>query len=68
MAKFFIHRPVFAIVISLLLLIAGGISIGTLPIAQYPQISPPTVEVEINYPAPIPKRWNSRSPPMWKPK
>jgi multidrug efflux pump subunit AcrB len=50
MAKFFIHRPVFAIVISLILLIAGGISIMTLPIAQYPQISPPTVEVEINYP------------------
>jgi hydrophobe/amphiphile efflux-1 (HAE1) family protein len=50
MAKFFIHRPVFAIVISLIILIAGGISIGTLPVAQYPQISPPTVEVEINYP------------------
>ena len=50
MAKFFIHRPVFAIVISLILMIAGGISIGTLPVAQYPQISPPTVEVEINYP------------------
>jgi HAE1 family hydrophobic/amphiphilic exporter-1/multidrug efflux pump len=50
MAKFFIHRPVFAIVISLLLLIIGGISISTLPIAQYPPISPPTVEVEINYP------------------
>jgi len=50
MAKFFIHRPVFAIVISLIILIAGGISIFTLPIAQYPQISPPTVEVEINYP------------------
>ncbi len=50
MAKFFIHRPVFAIVISLLILIAGGISIGTLPVAQYPQISPPTVEVEVNYP------------------
>ena len=50
MAKFFIHRPVFAIVISLLILIAGGISIFSLPIAQYPQISPPTVEVEINYP------------------
>jgi HAE1 family hydrophobic/amphiphilic exporter-1/multidrug efflux pump len=49
-AKFFIHRPVFAIVISLILLLAGGVSIGTLPIAQYPQISPPTVEVEINYP------------------
>jgi hydrophobe/amphiphile efflux-1 (HAE1) family protein len=50
MAKFFIHRPVFAIVISLIILIAGGLSIGTLPVAQYPQISPPTVEVEINYP------------------
>ena len=50
MAKFFIHRPVFAIVISLLFLITGGLSIFSLPIAQYPQISPPTVEVEINYP------------------
>ena len=50
MAKFFIHRPVFAIVISLIILIAGGVGIGTLPIAQYPQIAPPTVEVEINYP------------------
>src|SRR5690349_1995040 len=50
MAKFFLHRPVFAIVISLILLMAGGISIGTLPVAEYPQISPPTVEVEINYP------------------
>ena len=50
MAKFFIHRPVFAIVISLLILITGGLGIFTLPIAQYPQISPPTVEVEINYP------------------
>ncbi len=50
MAKFFIHRPVFAIVISLLILIAGGISLMSLPVAQYPQISPPTVEVEINYP------------------
>ncbi len=50
MAKFFIHRPVFAIVISLIILITGGLGIFTLPIAQYPQISPPTVEVEINYP------------------
>jgi HAE1 family hydrophobic/amphiphilic exporter-1/multidrug efflux pump len=50
MAKFFIHHPVFAIVISLILVITGAISITSLPIAQYPQISPPTVEVEINYP------------------
>jgi HAE1 family hydrophobic/amphiphilic exporter-1/multidrug efflux pump len=50
MAQFFIHRPVFAIVLSLIFIIAGGVSILTLPVAQYPQISPPTVEVEINYP------------------
>src|SRR6516164_10260951 len=50
MSTFFIHRPVFAIVISLIILIAGGLSISKLPIAQYPPISPPTVEVEINYP------------------
>jgi len=50
MAKFFIHRPVFAIVISLIILIAGGVSMFNLPVAQYPQIAPPTVEVEINYP------------------
>ncbi|HYI97268.1 MAG TPA: multidrug efflux RND transporter permease subunit [Bryobacteraceae bacterium] len=50
MAKYFIHHPVTAIVISLIIMIAGGISISSLSIAQYPPISPPTVEVEINYP------------------
>jgi HAE1 family hydrophobic/amphiphilic exporter-1/multidrug efflux pump len=50
MSKFFIHRPVFAIVISLVILIAGGLAMTALPVAQYPQISPPTVEVEINFP------------------
>src|SRR5437764_11255606 len=50
MPEFFIHRPGFAIVVSLLILIAGGLSMLTLPVAQYPPISPPTVEVEINYP------------------
>lgn len=49
MAKFFIHRPVFAIVLSLVILIAGGMSILTLPVAQYPQITPPTVQVETIY-------------------
>jgi HAE1 family hydrophobic/amphiphilic exporter-1/multidrug efflux pump len=48
-ARFFIHRPVFAIVISLVILIAGGLSILSLPIAQYPQISPPTVTVTAYY-------------------
>ncbi len=46
MSKFFIKRPIFAIVIALVILIAGGVSIFSLPIAQYPPISPPTVTVE----------------------
>ncbi len=50
MAKFFIRRPVFAIVLSLIILIIGVFSLMTLPIAQYPPISPPTVSVEIIYP------------------
>jgi len=50
MAKFFIHRPVFAIVLSLVIIIAGAMSLMTLPVAQYPQISPPTVQVVLVYP------------------
>ena len=46
MVKYFIHRPVFAIVIGLIILIAGGLSILALPTSQYPPISPPTVTVE----------------------
>jgi len=49
MARLFIHRPVLAIVISLIIVIAGGISIFLLPVAQYPEISPPTVMVMASY-------------------
>jgi HAE1 family hydrophobic/amphiphilic exporter-1/multidrug efflux pump len=49
-AKFFIDRPVFAIVVSLVILIAGGLSMLNLPVAQYPPIAPPTVSVQVNYP------------------
>ncbi len=49
-ARFFIDRPVFAIVISIVLLIAGIIAIPALPIAQYPEIVPPTVVVSASYP------------------
>jgi len=48
-ASFFIHRPVFAIVISLVIIIVGALAIVSLPIAQYPQISPPTVSVKATY-------------------
>ena len=50
MIEFFIKRPIFAAVIALLILIGGGISILALPIAQFPQITPPTVQVTSNYP------------------
>ena len=49
MAKFFIDRPVFAIVISLIIVLAGLISGVNLPIAQYPQITPPTINVSASY-------------------
>jgi len=49
-AHFFIDRPVFAIVLSIVAIIAGSIAVFTLPIAQYPQIAPPTVTVAATYP------------------
>jgi hydrophobe/amphiphile efflux-1 (HAE1) family protein len=50
LARFFIDRPVFAIVISIATIIAGALAIPALPIAQYPQIAPPTVTVSTQYP------------------
>ncbi|MBR1646506.1 MAG: multidrug efflux RND transporter permease subunit [Selenomonadaceae bacterium] len=49
MAKFFIHRPVFAIVISIIISIIGVIAGMNTPIAQYPNISPPTINVSAFY-------------------
>ena len=49
MPRFFIDRPVFAIVVALLMVILGTIAGLNLPIAQYPQISPPTVKVNTTY-------------------
>ncbi|HSM75667.1 MAG TPA: efflux RND transporter permease subunit, partial [Desulfobacterales bacterium] len=44
-SKFFIERPIFASVISIVIVIAGVVSFGALPVAQYPEITPPTVSV-----------------------
>ena len=49
MARFFIHRPIFAIVIALIIVILGVVSGLSLPIAQYPQISQPTINVSTTY-------------------
>src|SRR4051812_39631709 len=49
-SKFFIDRPIFASVLSIIITLAGGIAVLSLPIAQYPDITPPTVEVSAYYP------------------
>lgn len=49
-SKFFIDRPIFATVLAILMVIAGLITIKTLPVAQYPDITPPTVSVSAMYP------------------
>jgi multidrug efflux pump subunit AcrB len=49
-SRFFIHRPIFASVLSIVITLAGGLALFQLPIAQYPDITPPTVEVSAYYP------------------
>jgi multidrug efflux pump len=50
LARFFIDRPVLAWVISIVIILLGAIAVGFLPIAEYPEITPPTVRVTANYP------------------
>nr|WP_324259159.1 efflux RND transporter permease subunit [Cellvibrio fontiphilus] len=50
MARFFIDRPVFAWVISIIIMLAGALSIFKLPVAQYPDVAPPAVSISANYP------------------
>ena len=49
-SHFFIDRPIFASVLSILITLAGAIAVFTLPIAQYPPVAPPTIQVDCNYP------------------
>jgi HAE1 family hydrophobic/amphiphilic exporter-1 len=50
MANFFIRRPIVAIVIAILTVTVGVITIVTLPVAQFPQIAPPEIRLQANYP------------------
>lgn len=50
MIKFFINRPIFATVLALILIVAGLVTLDILPISQYPEITPPTVQVSAVYP------------------
>src|ERR1700738_2439199 len=50
MSQFFIDRPIFAWVIAIVLMMAGALAVVTLPVAQYPSIAPPAVEITVTYP------------------
>ncbi|KIL05469.1 transporter [Stutzerimonas stutzeri] len=54
-SQFFIKRPIFAAVLSLVILIGGAISLFQLPISEYPEVVPPTVVVRANFPGANPK-------------
>jgi multidrug efflux pump len=49
MSRFFIARPIFAIVIALLVMLAGGLSILSMPVEQYPTIAPPSIQISASY-------------------
>jgi multidrug efflux pump len=50
MSRFFIERPIFAWVVAIVIMLAGLLALRTLPISQYPQIAPTTVQISANYP------------------
>lgn len=50
MSRFFIERPIFAWVVAIVIMLAGVLALRTLPVSQYPQIAPTTVQISANYP------------------
>ncbi|WP_027712604.1 efflux RND transporter permease subunit [Dickeya chrysanthemi] len=58
MPQFFIHRPVFAWVIALFIVLLGTLAIPQLPIARYPSVAPPTVSITASYPGATPQTMN----------
>lgn len=54
-AHFFVDRPIFAAVISILFLVVGSIAYTQLPVSQYPEIAPPTIVVRTSYPGADPQ-------------
>lgn len=48
-SEFFIHRPKFAFVISIVMMLAGLLCLSKMPVAEYPEVSPPTISVKMTY-------------------
>jgi hydrophobic/amphiphilic exporter-1 (mainly G- bacteria), HAE1 family len=55
LSHFFIDRPIFAMALSILIVLAGGVAYFGLPVAQYPEIAPPTVQISATYPGADPQ-------------
>ena len=55
LSRFFIDRPIFAAVLSIIIFVAGAIALPLLPISEYPEVVPPTVQVTATYPGANPK-------------
>jgi multidrug efflux pump subunit AcrB len=49
-SRFFIERPIFASVLSIVIVVVGLVSLTALPIAQFPEITPPVVQIDAEYP------------------
>ncbi len=64
-SKFFVNRPRFAAVLSIVIFIAGLVALPRLPISEYPEVVPPTVVVRAAYPAPTPPSSARPSPLRW---
>ena len=50
LARYFIDRPIFAWVIAILVTFAGVLALRALPVAQYPSVAPPALDISVNYP------------------
>ena len=61
-SKFFVDRPIFAAVLSLLIVVAGALALLRLPVSEYPQVVPPTVVVRATYPGANPTTMAADSP------
>src|SRR5438477_8040347 len=48
--RFFIDRPIFAAVLSVFVTLAGSMAVSSLPVSQYPEVAPPTIQIDCNYP------------------
>ena len=62
----FIERPRLAIVIAVLLTLAGALALLRIPVSQFPDIVPPQVTVSTTSPAPPPRWWRRPSPSRWR--